>query len=177
VRAAEALKAARAAGVELSLDGDDMVLEAPAPPPTEILNLLSRHKPAIVMLLRPAQDGWSAADWQAFYDEHSVIAESDGCLPGGEAEARAFACCVVEWMNRNPIRSAPDRCCWCGGDELEHDLLLPHGVEPTGQAWLHSRCWPAWYDGRKAGAVAALKAMGVTPRPDFPNDFEKNGDA
>jgi hypothetical protein len=40
VSAAKALKAARAAGTELRLDGDDLVLEAAAPPPPVILNLL-----------------------------------------------------------------------------------------------------------------------------------------
>ena len=42
--AAEALKAARAAGIELGIDGDDLVLEATAPPPAAVLDLLSRHK-------------------------------------------------------------------------------------------------------------------------------------
>jgi hypothetical protein len=45
--AAEALKAARAAGLRLGIDGDDLVLEASAPPPP-VLNLLSRHKASIV---------------------------------------------------------------------------------------------------------------------------------
>ena len=44
-----------------------------------------------------------------------------------------------------------------------HDPLLPYGIEPTGHAWLHSRCWPAWYEGRKAHTVAILSAMGITP--------------
>jgi hypothetical protein len=54
-------------------------------------------------------------------------------------------------------------------------VLLPHGVEPTGHAWLHSRCWPAWHVARKAEAVAALKAMGIAPSAGFPDDFEKSG--
>ena len=37
--AAEALKAARAAGIELGIDGDDLVLEAAAPPPAAVLDL------------------------------------------------------------------------------------------------------------------------------------------
>ncbi len=49
--AAEALKAARAAGVKVGVDGDDLVLEASAPPPEAILDLLSQHKPSIVALL------------------------------------------------------------------------------------------------------------------------------
>ena len=79
--AAEALKAARAAGVELRLDGDDLVLEAAAPPPPVILNLLARHKSEIVALLRPGRDGWSGEDWQVFFEERAGIAEFDGGLP------------------------------------------------------------------------------------------------
>jgi hypothetical protein len=78
-----------------------------------------------------------------------------------DAEARAFACCVVEWLNRNPVRSPPGRCLGCGQAEHSHDPLLPFGTEPTGHAWLHSRCWPAWHAARKADAIAALAAMGI----------------
>ena len=49
--------------------------------PLAILDLLSRHKPGIVALLRPGRDGWSAEDWQAFFDERAGIAEFDGGLP------------------------------------------------------------------------------------------------
>jgi hypothetical protein len=56
-------------------------------------------------------------------------------------------------------------------------VLVPHGIEPTGHVWLHSRCWPAWYAGRKADAAEALKAMGIAPPPKFPDDFGKNGGA
>ena len=101
-------------------------------------------------LLRPGEDGWSGEDWRAFFDERAGIAEFDGGLPRDQAEARAFACCVAEWLNRNPVRSPPGRCLGCGGSEHAHDTLLPFGTEPTGHAWLHSRCWPAWHAGRKA---------------------------
>jgi hypothetical protein len=60
--AVEALKAARAAGTQLGIDGDDQVLEASAPPPPAVIDLLSRHKAGIVALLRPRRDGWSAED-------------------------------------------------------------------------------------------------------------------
>jgi len=62
--AAEAVMEARAAGIQLGLDGDDLVLEAAAPPSPAVLELLFRHKPAIVVWLRPGADGWSAEDWQ-----------------------------------------------------------------------------------------------------------------
>jgi hypothetical protein len=177
VSAADAVKAARAAGADLRLDGDDLVLEASAPPPLATLDLVSRHKPGIVALLRPGRDGWSPEDWQVFFDEPAGIAELDGELPRPEAEARAFERCIVEWLNRNFVRS-PSACCLaCGGGDHPHDALLPHGFEPTGHAWLHSGCWPAWRAARRAEAVAALEAMGTTKRSGSPNDFDKNGGA
>ena len=42
--AAEALMAARAAGIHLEVDGGDLLLEASAPPPSAILEILSQHK-------------------------------------------------------------------------------------------------------------------------------------
>jgi hypothetical protein len=144
---AEALKAARAAGVEVGLDGDDLVLEAPAPPPAAVLDLLSRHKPGIVMLLRPGPDGWSAEDWHVFFDERPGIVDFDGGLPRVEAEARAFACCLIEWLNRNFLRSPRER------------------------------CRPSWHAGRMAEAIAAMAAMGIASPAEFPNDFGKSGGA
>jgi hypothetical protein len=171
--AAEALKAARVAGIRVGIDGDDLVLEASVPPLASVLDLLSRHKPGIVTLLRPGRDGRSTDDWQVFFDARAGIAEFDGGPPRVEAAARAFACCVTEWLNRNFLCSPPGRCLACGGNHA-HEPLLPFGSESTGHAWLHSRCWPAWHARRKAEAVAALRAMGIAA-PKFPDDFGKNG--
>ena len=175
--AADALRAARMAGVDVRIEGSDLALEAKAPPPAEILECLARHKPGIVALLQPGRDGWSAEDWRAYFNERAGIAEFDGGLPRPGAEARAFECCVVEWLNRNFERSPPGCCRACGGGDYAHDALLPHGIEPTGHVWLHSGCWPAWHAGRRAEAVAALKAMGITPPAGFPDDFGKKGGA
>ena len=87
-------------------------------------------------LLRPAEDGWSAEDWLAFYNDRLGIAEFDGGLPREKAEAHAFACCVVKWLNRNAVRSPPGRCHGCGQAEHAHDSPLPFGTESTG--------WPPW---------------------------------
>ena len=173
--AVQALKAAGDAGVRIGIDGDALTLDADAAPPSAVLDLLSRHKAGVVALLRKCSDGWSGEDWRSFFDERVGIAEFDGGLPRDKAEARAFARCAAEWLNRNPVRSPPGRCVGCGGSERSHDKLLPFGAEQTGDAWLHSRCWPAWLAARKAAAVAALAAMGITPPPKFPNDFAKNG--
>ena len=106
-------------------------------------------------VLRIGRDSWVDEDWRAFFDERAGIAEFDGGLPRLEGEARAYACCVAEWLNRNPVRSPPDSCLRCGEAEQGHDPLLPFGTEGGGHAWLHSRCWSAWYAARQAEAVAA----------------------
>jgi len=159
--ASEALKAARAAGIQLGIEGDDLVLEAPAAPPPSVLDLLSRHKAGVVALLRPANDGWSAEDWLAFFEERANIPELHCGLPRAEAEARALAFCVARWLHRNPVWSSPGRCLGCGGGEQAHDTLLPFGTDSTGHVWLHSRCWPAWCERRRAEAFAALSSMGI----------------
>jgi hypothetical protein len=102
-----ALKAARANGVSISPDGEDLVLSAPTEPPRAVLALISRHKPDIRLLLRPTTDGWTGEDWQYFFEERAAIAEFDGGLPRTQAEGQAFECCVVEWLNRNLAPSKP----------------------------------------------------------------------
>lgn len=162
--ALQALKAARNAGIRIAIDGDALTLDADAAPPAAVLDLLSRRKAQVIALLRTGSDGWSGEDWRAFYDERAGIAEFDAGLPRDQAEARAFACCVAEWLNRNPVRSPPGRCLACGGREHANEAPLPFSIEQTGHAWLHSRCWHAWHAIRKAEAVAALSTFGISMR-------------
>lgn len=159
--AALALRSARAIGVRVSIDGEDLVLEAPKQPPEAILKLLSHHKAEIVKLLPLADDDWSAEDWQVFFEERAAIAEFDGGLPRPEAEKQAFACCVTEWLNRNPAPSEASRCVACSRGDRLSDPLVPFGNEATGHAWLHRACWPAWCRERKVEAVASLASMGI----------------
>jgi hypothetical protein len=90
--AAEALKAVRAAGIRVGIDGDDLMIEALEPPPSALLDLLARHKAGIIKLLCLAEECWSAEDWQVFFNERAGIAEFDSGLSRGEAESYAFAC-------------------------------------------------------------------------------------
>lgn len=159
--ALQALKAARDAGVRIGVDGDALTLDADAAPPPAVLDLLSRHKAEVISLLRTGNDGWSGEDWRAFFDERAGIAEFDGGLPREQAEARAFACCIAEWLNRNPVRSPPGRCLGCGGNDHADDARLPFGIKPPGHVWLHSCCWEEWHAGRKAEAVAVLSAFEI----------------
>lgn len=157
--AADALKGARAAGLELMVDGDALALSAASAPPAAVLDALRQHKTEIIALLRRGSDGWSREDWQGYFDERAGIAEFDGGLSRAEAEARAFECCVAEWLNRNPVRSSAGRCVECGCREEKWDKLLPFGAEPAGHAWLHPRCWETWHANRKAKAGAALSLI------------------
>jgi hypothetical protein len=175
VSVAEALKAARAAGIELRPDGDDLVLEASAPPPDGILDLLSRYKPDILALLRPDRNGWSVEDWRVFFDERAGIAEFDGDLPRSEAEAYAFECCVIEWLNRRSCPSTATRCAQCGKPGSTSAVVLPFGTEPGLHVWLHAECWAAWQQARRGQAVKALALMGINPPvPSTPGRGHKN---
>jgi hypothetical protein len=160
--AVEALRAARSANVHIGLDGTDLVLRAPAPPPPAVIDALKRHKQGIVGLLRRARGDWTATDWEAFFHERAGIAEYDGGLRRPEAEALAFEQCVIEWLMRHSVRSNPGACLRCGRAEDERGMVLPFGIEASGHAWLHFDCWPAWYSQRRAKAIAALATMGIS---------------
>ncbi|MGO9048961.1 MAG: hypothetical protein ACLQFW_19115 [Xanthobacteraceae bacterium] len=151
--AAQVLTEARSIGIQIQLDGDDLLLEAPAPPPSNVLEALSRHKAEIVKLLRPRADGWSTEDWRLYFDERAAVAEFNNGLTHADAEAHAFECCIIQWMNRNPgLLSVGGRCAWCGRAETDDALVLPFGTDPGTHAWLHAECWPVWHQARRAAA-------------------------
>jgi hypothetical protein len=162
--AREALKAAREAGIVIRIDGDDLLLEASTPPPDAVLEQLALHKAGVVALLRPDRS-WTAEDWRALFDERAAIAEFDGELSRPEAEAEAFACCVIEWLRRNPACSNAGHCLSCGQGDRPENPVLPFGTEPDSHAWLHAECWAAWHTRRKAQAAAALELMGLRAPP------------
>jgi hypothetical protein len=173
--AAHVLKTARAAGVSISLDGDDLVLTAPAPPPPDVIGELARHKTAIIALLRPGAGGWTAEDWQAYFEERASIGEFDGGLSRARAREEAFASCVTEWLNRNPVRSVPGRCQFCGGTEDRGDALLRSGTATAGHVWLHPACRSIWHRERRSQAVKSLSALGVVLAPESPGSFGEGG--
>jgi hypothetical protein len=159
--AAEALHAAHAAGVTVMPDGENLLLEAKAEPPQSVLDALSRHKFAILALIGPSQSGWSAEHWRAYFDDRIAIGEANNGLPRAGAKAWAWACCVIEWLNQHPAPSPPERCAWCGRPESPSAVVLPFGTNAGTHAWLHAECWPAWYQARRAKAIAALRAIGI----------------
>ena len=94
----EAIAAARAAGVQVAIDGDDLVLEASAPPPDAILDLLTRHKLGIVTLLQPGRDRWHAqiepVDADAIEERAALAAD------------RVPACYLDAWARLNHQKPA-----------------------------------------------------------------------
>jgi len=161
VSVAEALTVARAAGVDLTVDGADLVLSAPAPPPALVIDLLSRHKVDIIAFLTTEGDGWTPDDWQTFFDERAGIAEYDSGLPREEAEARAYVCCIAEFIDRGAAPSDPGRCAYCGAPDQGHYGLVPLLANQSGHTWLHPACWESWFRGQQGDAAAALAAMGI----------------
>jgi hypothetical protein len=159
--AIDTLRAARALGIELAVDGNDLLLEAAVEPSGATIEALVKHKVEIIKLLRPSKDGWSAGDWLLYFGERAAVAEFDGGLPRADAEAQAFERCIVEWLNRNPTPSAAGRCLWCGQTENLGAVVVPHGTELGTHAWLHAECWPAWQEFRRSHAQQALMRMGV----------------
>ena len=61
MNAAQIIKEATAIGIDIAIDGDDLLLEAAAQPPRAVVDLISRHKPDILLLLRFGGDGFADA--------------------------------------------------------------------------------------------------------------------
>ena len=57
MNAAEVIKEAAAAGVQIAIEGDGLSLEATAKPPNAIIELIAQHKPEIINLIRSGPGG------------------------------------------------------------------------------------------------------------------------
>jgi hypothetical protein len=184
------------------LGSDRLRWRAKREPPSELLAELRQYKTEIIAFLsRPSAEGltaaeagrqfeigklpapaaapadagksrpWDATDYKALFDERTAILQFEGRMIRSEAEARAVEHCVTEWLNRHPSSSPAGHCVWCGNPEPTGAAVVPFGVGER-HAWLHPRCWPAWYRRRRADALAALRAFGI-PVPD-PPPIERN---
>ncbi len=109
---------------------------------------------------------WDAEDWHAFFEERAGITQFDAGEPD-KAEARAYECCIVEWLHRNPPPvTGPETCASCRqplgrvGDDG-----VPVLTGDGGHLWLHHRCHAGWMARRRAEAATALAEFGLT-RPE-----------
>ena len=162
----EALSAAQAAGVKITIDGDDLLLSAPAQPPAELLALLIQFKKAIITLSLQGKGKISTEGWQELFDERAGFGEFDGGLRRDQAEAQAFSCCIREWLDRNPVRTTPGRCGLCDQSSgLLRPYLLGNSIRSSNYIWLHHECSQAWLQKRRMEAVEALTVLlPMTPK-------------
>jgi hypothetical protein len=58
MNAQHALNAARTAGIRIQVEGDHLLLEAAAPPPPAVIDLLTRHKRALMALIENPVIEW-----------------------------------------------------------------------------------------------------------------------
>lgn len=156
------IRTVRAAGGEITLADDRIKLKIPASVHDKVIAEIRTHKGAIKRALKSeADDPWAAEDWRALYDERAGIAEFDGGQTRAEAEARAFECCIVEWLNRHPQPSNPGHCAWCRTAETSGAHVVACGTSPAGRAWLHPVCWQPWHDKRRQSAISALADFNI----------------
>src|SRR5262249_56147336 len=97
--AAAVLRAARAAGVALAIDGNDLLLDAATVPPASVVVALRRHKAEVVAMLRPGRDGWSAEDWRLFFVKRGANPPVAGGPPRTQAQRPAPPCRLFSGLN------------------------------------------------------------------------------
>ena len=134
--AIDTLRAARALGIELAVDGNDLLLEAAAEPSGATIEALAKHKVEIIKLLRPSKDGWSADDWQLYFEERAAVAEFDGGLPRSRRRGSG-----LRMLRRRMVESESDAVC-------SGSLLV---VRPTRKPW---RCRRALRDAARDPRLA-----------------------
>jgi hypothetical protein len=160
--AASIIGRVRASGGDITLAGDNIKLMVPVSLYEEAVAEVRAQRGAVRCALKNETEApWDAEDYHALYEERAGIGEYDGCLSRAEAEAQAFECCIIEWLNRHPDLSAPGRCAWCGRRGSEEPGLAPFGTEDHGHTWLHDECWQRWHQDRRRRAAVALMKLGL----------------
>jgi hypothetical protein len=76
-----------------------------------------------------------------------------------EAAIIGFEVLTEIWIRSNP-QNDPERCAWCDQPGALIAIKLLDGQ--AGATWLHAACWRDWHRERKALAIAALDAFGIT---------------
>ena len=164
MNANEIIEAAKCANVSLSIAVSGNVSATGRRFDVEqLLPVIQQNKAAVLRELRQVAKKWTPYDWQEYFDERAGLAEFGGGLSRDEAEARAFSCCVGEWLYQNPVRSPRGECAYCDqskGRALPY--LTGYAMQNPGHTWLHSECSDAWHLERKNDAINSLNRMGIT---------------
>ena len=157
----DALKAARAAGVRVRIDGDDLVLEAPRATAGRGARSPFSSQGRDLGAAPPGQRrlvGRGLAGLLRRAGRHRRVRWRVAAGRGRGTRLRLLRDRMAEPQSR---ASLPGRCLGCGGGEQPDDPLLPFGTETQRPCLAASRCWPAWCQAREAEAIAALTSMGI----------------
>jgi hypothetical protein len=127
----EALELAQRHGVRVTLNGNNLSLEADAVPPADVVATLKSLEPAILGELRLGQ----ALDRQR----------------REEVERRD----ITRWINTHFASSPPGCCVHCGGGPRWGERFFPISVGAN-RADVHASCHQAWRSAREAEARRAL---------------------
>ena len=141
MKAAEALRLAEQAGIDIVVDRGYLRMRAKQAPPTQVVDALRQHKVEIIALLASAGSDRSADFFQA------------------DGEAGVFEKRIVDWLNRNSEPSTARQCAWCGGQQTRGAVVVPYGSRDR-HTWLHPRCWAVWHQYRRAKAAHAVTHSG-----------------
>ena len=105
MNAGEALQMALAAGIQIKIDGDDLVLEAAVPPPQDVLERLSRNKLAILAILRERDENNTTRGPPPAFTHFCEVCGKFGAFGSGvNLRAGQFGTwhCFRHWPNRPP---------------------------------------------------------------------------
>ncbi len=135
-------------------------------PPNDLLSETRNAGANLVRFLRQRRcmsSKWDADGWRTFFDERAGIAEFDHHLSRAEAEALAFECCIVAWLNHNPPpENGAERCVQCN-KPMTGTEALPFLTGAGAHIWMHDYCHTPWMKHRRAEAADALGRMGIVP--------------
>jgi hypothetical protein len=159
--AAEVLRLARAAGISVGIDGDNLVLEAALPPPFS-MRCRSTNLPSSPCCGLRAADGRPRTGMSISTNEPASSNMTPACRTPNRNDARSGTA-SSSGSTVIPPRRRPDAARGAVGRRRKTAVVLPFGTEPGTHVWLHAECWPAWHRARRDEAVVALRSIGIMP--------------
>jgi hypothetical protein len=130
VTVSEALELARLQGVEVTLDGDDLVLEAEAAPPPGLLAILGRGKWDIVaaLRLREAEERRRIVQW---VNDHFASSPPGVCAYCGDGLRSEDPFVLLFVGNDRGEVHASCHSAWIAQQEAQARSALGLGIRPT----------------------------------------------
>ncbi len=148
----------RIAGIEISRDGDMIVLDGPEAVMTdELVANLRSLKPQIIAYLRDTADCWTQENWQSFFEERVINSQQESGYDRLSAELCAFEDCVDYWLVLNQPKPLPaTQCIQCNQPILRNDADVIPVAAGADIGSLHPACAGKWIVSRRWEARRAL---------------------